>query len=423
VYHKPFKAAAAGAARDAAALSPAEQQQAARDAKAFDIAVSRLQLVVDRTISVCKQRVLDIVEAARVHSFVPPPAVKFLKNIVGKCDAHLASVEELSATAEGGSRAVVLQGQWDTCANVRETAVRALEAAVLMEAGTAAGARDGRHALARKPIFRGVLTAADDHEMHAFAAGGESPLRDSPSQPRRQSSYDQTRASPRRRTPVGIRSDSAFDGAKAESACSNLGSAKRYAGSPRGGAPQRQALPVLGSPLRLPDGSVESSPPLVQPAAVQLDGFRGPTKWARYYPPAPLKAHVAHRDRGVSDGRLVGSAAAAVTDAALERNASRNTAGGGGGSEAGDTDAGGGGAGAGAGRAKKHMALLTALPPSDLLAIGRHRRLFLAHFGHDEGTVRFNLWLTSQTPQWAAAFEKTLEENDLNLTKFLVQNS
>jgi hypothetical protein len=63
--------------------------------------------------------------------------------------------------------------------------------------------------------------------------------------------------------------------------------------------------------------------------------------------------------------------------------------------------------------------LLAPIPPSELAQISQRRRLFLKHYGPDEGEKRFCIWLQSQTLDWNRAFYVFLEDRGLTLTDLL----
>lgn len=103
--------------------------------------------------------------------------------------------------------------------------------------------------------------------------------------------------------------------------------------------------------------------------------LRDSTRWARYFPPAPVRSRVS--------AMVEGHGGVATTTS----------------------------------QTKAHQALLISIPAKELSAISRHRSNFTRRYGEQEGEVRFHMWLTSQTPQWTAAFHGALEEKEMTMSQ------
>jgi hypothetical protein len=326
----------------------------ARSAQAFDIRLHRLQVVVDRTLSVCKARVEEIVRHyqasnpadGHVHfnapgrsKTVPPPAtaVGFLRNVMEKAQNHLQELEKLSSDPEGGSRALNIQGQWDVCAALEHRAQEGLDAILNTKQ------KGHRHAAASyrtrtPPQFRGHTTAADQHIL---------PARDE------------------------VASSGAFRSRSATSSRASVASASTRVHSL---ATSQRSLAGSVAVGAAATRSADSA--LATPATESNVGLRDRTRWARFLPAAPVQAiSTPHSSSGGDNAQK-----------------------------------------------KVHSALLVRISPMDLPRISRHRRLFVTKFGPQEGEVRFNMWLTSQTPQWSAAFFQALEQAEQTLQDF-VRNS
>jgi hypothetical protein len=350
---------------------------AARSSQAFDMRLHRLQMIVDRTISVCLARVDEIVHhydsklrpthhsvrfsAPPRQTPLPPPAttVSFLRNVIDKAAAHLQELETLSQEPEGQQRSLAIQGQWDVCEKLQAAALRALDM-VVQHAGDARGGVGGSALLAhhrapaeRTPqLFRGVTTAADAHVI---------PARDDVAQrllptPQQRGRSRSPAASTKAHTTASEGSQRSSVGTSRRSLAGSLCAVVDY-------LPASRAARDLGG----------DDAAAVAPIPASDRGLRDRSRWARYLPAAPVHA------------MATPPSAATLQDGAK----------------------------------KAHHALLVHLSPSDLPRISRHRRLFMTKFGAREGEVRFNMWLTSQTPQWSASFFKTLEESDLTLQQFI----
>ena len=394
---------------------------AARSAQSFDIRLHRLQVVVDRTIVVLRDRVKEVASryeekakarnapsqqrkttvirtelqynlpgalspGAKTRPAVPAAgaSLAFLRNVVDKTSAHLAELENLSQQPEGESRAIAIQQQWDAVEATREAAHNAIDY-IVQEAGpeltreARAAHREMQDTAARversgRPgVFRGQTTRADRHFMPAQDPEGDK----------------QRAAGSTRRARSAGASSRPLGGTRPRTRSPSSSVASSYATSSRAAGTSHRSLAgsdfVTGG-RQQPAGS---SSGMVTPTPAEGRGLRDRTRWARYHPAAPVQSLATPHARA--------------------------------GSPAGGAGGGAGGAGGASSSStrKAHSALLIHISPMDLPRISRHRRLFVTKFGAQEGEVRFNMWLSSQTPQWSAAFFEALEAKDQTLGDFI----